>query len=234
MGNSSSGYVQQHLQTAEKTGALTLSGKKFEKWPEELFQRNITLRSLDISANKLKDIPQQIKKFGNLKHVNLSSNRITSGIEVLGELKKLEQINLSANSLREIPSTFAGLRHGNNIKEFPLVLCGLTSLDFLDLSSNELTQIPEGVSGLQVSELNANQNQISRLSEDVARCPRLKTLRLEENCLQLEAIPKALLASSNVSLLAVEGNLFSTKALSEVEGYENYTERYTSTRRKML
>lgn len=63
-------------------------------------------------------------------------------------------------------------------------------------------------------------SQISLLSENVANCPRLKVLRLEENCLQISSIPTSLLADSQVSLLAVEGNLFELKDLQEKEGYE--------------
>ena len=36
-------------------------------------------------------------------------------------------------------------------------------------------------------------SQISIIHEDLSRCPRLRTLRLEENCLALAAIPSSLL-----------------------------------------
>jgi Leucine-rich repeat (LRR) protein len=65
--------------------------------------------------------------------------------------------------------------------------------------------------GPQVTELNLNQNQISSLSASLAECPRLKTLRLEENCLSLAAIPTDLLTKSKVSTLCTAGNLFSEK-----------------------
>lgn len=58
------------------------------------------------------------------------------------------------------------------------------------------------------------------LSTEVSRCPRLKVLRLEENCLELSSIPHSILAESQVSLFSVEGNLFEVKNLRELEGYE--------------
>ena len=85
----------------------------------------------------------------------------------------------------------------------------------------------------QVTEMNLNQNQISSLSPTLAACPRLKTLRLEENCLTLDAIPSDLLTSSAVSLLAVEGNLFHIKKLEDKEGFDKYMERFTAVRRKL-
>jgi len=93
--------------------------------------------------------------------------------------------------------------------------------------------IPNGVEGLQLTELNLNQNQISSIAPSLAECPKLKTLRMEENCLALEAIPSELLTKSTVSTLHLAGNMFSEKQLSDVEGYQTYLSRYTAVRRKL-
>lgn len=62
--------------------------------------------------------------------------------------------------------------------------------------------------------------QISVVSAEVSRCPRLKVLRLEENCLELSSIPQSILNESQVSLFSVEGNLFEVKKLRDLEGYD--------------
>lgn len=62
--------------------------------------------------------------------------------------------------------------------------------------------------------------QISLLSAEVSMCPRLKVLRLEENCLELSSIPLSILKDSQVSLFSVEGNLFEVKKLRNLEGYD--------------
>jgi len=62
--------------------------------------------------------------------------------------------------------------------------------------------------------------QISRLSECIADCPRLKVLRLEENCLALGSFTTRILRDSRISLLAVEGNVFDTKNFQAIEGYD--------------
>lgn len=51
-------------------------------------------------------------------------------------------------------------------------------------------------------------------------CPRLKVLRLEENCLELSSIPLSILKDSQVSLFSVEGNLFEVKNLRDLDGYD--------------
>merc|ERR1712096_324430 len=109
----------------------------------------------------------------------------------------------------------------------------LKHLAIVDLSSNRLTSVPGEVGQLEATELVLNCNQISHLATEISKCPRLKTLRMEENCLALDSIPKALLAESGVSLLALEGNLFDVKKLDEVEGFDKYMERYTAVKRKL-
>merc|ERR1712038_2200221 len=148
---------------------------------------------------------------------------------------------INGNHISDLPDTVANLKNlkelnlsGNRIQKFPLALTKLRKLDVVDLSSNNLTSIPnDDVHELQVTELNLNQNQISSLSADIAKCPRLKTLRLDENCLALEAIPVVLLTDSVISTLSVNGNMFTEKQLAEVEGYSVYLERYTAVKRKM-
>lgn len=113
------------------------------------------------------------------------------------------------------------------------MFAGLKNLDVLDLSRNKITRVPPAVKGLCVIELNLNQNQLSELASDIADCPRLKTLRLEENCLQISAISPRIMKESLIANLCLDGNLFSSKQLIEVEGYDQYMERYTNCRRKL-
>ena len=58
------------------------------------------------------------------------------------------------------------------------------------------------------------------LSEDVADCPRLKVLRLEENCIEKAMITPKILKHSQIALLAIDGNLFPSKDFPHLEGYE--------------
>lgn len=122
----------------------------------------------------------------------------------------------------------------NRITAFPLMFCGLKHLDVLDLSHNRLTSIPDGVAELHVTELNLNQNEISEISENLADCPRLKTLRVEQNCLQIKSIHRRILEDSKISNLTVEGNLFEMKQFPDLEGYDKYIERYTAVKKKLF
>ena len=65
--------------------------------------------------------------------------------------------------------------------------------------------------------------QVSELPDVLIECPRLKVLRVEENCLELRAITVQLLKNSNIANLACEGNLFEMREFPHVEGYEEVT-----------
>ena len=61
---------------------------------------------------------------------------------------------------------------------------------------------------------------MSHLPNSIAQCQRLKVLRLEENCLDISAFTEDIMKNSKISLFAVEGNMFSTKAFNQLEGYD--------------
>lgn len=179
-------------------------------------------------------IPPEISKLKKLETLSLNGNQIQQLPPTLGQLKALRTLNLSGNQISEFPAGLGTLRH----------------LDLLDLSRNQIRIVPAEVSELQAIEINLNQNQvqqvhrfttdfykndkredefllqtvpllqISVLSAEVSRCPRLKVLRLEENCLELSSIPQSVLKDSQVSLFSLEGNLFEVKNLRDLEGYD--------------
>lgn len=238
MGNSG---LKQHYETAKKTGALNLSQRKLDDFPQNLRTFGPYLRTLDLSVNKFVRLPDDVGAFVLLKHLNLSQNKLVALPDVLGALVKLESLNASMNQIRTLPKSLGNLSHlkqvnlsENQISEFPLMLCGLKHLDVLDVSRNKLTTVPDGASALHVVELNLNQNQISLISEKVADCPRLKTLRLEENCLSVNAIPTRVLKDSKISNLLLDGNLFEMRQFAEADGYDQYVERYTAVKKKLF
>ncbi|XP_014824130.1 PREDICTED: leucine-rich repeat-containing protein 57 [Poecilia mexicana] len=236
MGNSA---LKSHLETSQKTGVFQLTAKGLQEFPEELQRLTSNLRTVDLSGNKIEILPASIGNFLQLKSLTLNSNKLTGLPAEIGKLKKLETLSLNGNQIQQLPPTVGQLKalrtlnlSGNQFTEFPAGLGTLRQLDLLDLSRNRIQSVPAAVSELQAIEINLNQNQISVLSAEVSRCPRLKVLRLEENCLELSSIPESILAESQVSLFSVEGNLFEVKKLRELEGYEKYMERFTATKKK--
>ncbi len=145
----------------------------------------------------------------------------------ISSMIKLETLNLSENLLKRVPPSIIQLKNlktinlsKNNLASIPRELCQIEKLDSLDLSSNKINQVEDYVEPLNCIELNLNENRISSLSVHIAKCPRLKVLRLEQNCLELKAIPSDLMKISNVALLAYEGNMFTQKQFALMDGYD--------------
>lgn len=230
-----------HLETAEKTGVCNLSNRKLEEFPKELERISKTLRNLDLSSNRLPDIPAVISLYSMLKCLNCEANRIDQVSDELYKLKRLETLNLGNNRVLTIPPTIGALTalktvnlSGNKIESFPLGLTQCRHMDSVNLSRNKISSIPQGMDNFQAIELNLNQNQISFVDKSIAKCTRLKVLRLEENCLDGESFPSSILTDSNVSTLTLDGNLFTMKQFADMPGYDDYMERYTATKKKMI
>lgn len=238
MGNSS---IKEHYETAKKTGHLVLSDKGLTDFPSQLKTMGPQLRTLDISSNKFSVLPGEIASFKTLKRLTLDRNKLSVLQSEIGEMVKLEFLSACENRIRTLHENLLKLSNlkevnltDNLITEFPLVFCHLKQLNILTLNKNAITEVPNGVSKLHVIELNLNQNQISSISNDVAKCPLLKTLRMEENCIQLESFPTSVLSDSQVSVLAIEGNMFDMKNFVHLDGYDKYMNRYTAVKKKMF
>ncbi|KAJ8309184.1 hypothetical protein KUTeg_014058 [Tegillarca granosa] len=236
MGNSN---IKQHIETAQKTGACQLCKLGLKEFPEDLHKLTKNLRTLDLSENKLTELPPVIGSFSLLKNVGISHNKLERLPEELGNLKKLESLSLESNSITALPASFVNLAalrtlnlSSNKLTVFPKQLIKLRQLDAVDLSKNKITIIPDDIQDCQAIELNLNQNQLSNLPESLSMCPRLKVLRLEENCLEISAFSPKIMKESKIALFAFEGNVFDTKAFNHLEGYDEYMERYTATKKK--
>ncbi|XP_065882737.1 leucine-rich repeat-containing protein 57-like isoform X3 [Dysidea avara] len=219
------------------------------------------LRSLDLSKNKLPDIPSSVGQLAAVKTINLSENTIelyphssdniplSTNDELclkreipdeIAQCSRLDNFNISNNCLTLLNPSMAALKHlrnlnasHNQLTSFPSFVCDIATLDYLDLSHNMIDLLPSSLETLKVVEINLNNNKVPQLPASIAQCPRLKVLRVEQNELILSGIPDVLLMDSKISLLAAEGNNFSMRDLEEMPGYDKYLERFSAVRRKL-
>ncbi|THD19186.1 Leucine-rich repeat-containing protein 57 [Fasciola hepatica] len=240
MGNS----LVPRLENAEKTGILQLSGLRITKIPDTV--KNLSnLRSLDLSTNKLEVLKPWIGRLKLLKVLNVENNKLHYFPAELCLLTKLETLNASRNLLTSLimpghVTNFANMQNlrfihlsSNSLTEFPVELCSASiPINLLDLSDNQIGLIPSCVASIQAIELNLDQNRVKTIAPSIAKCPRLKVLRLEHNQLTLEAFPEEILTNSQVSSLSVSGNMFQMRELYALPSYAQYMERYTAVRKK--
>lgn len=239
MGNASS--LKHHIETAEKTGVIQLSKSNLRTIPQDVIRISQVLRTLDLSNNRLQELGDNIASLINLKILKLHDNKLKLISARIGQLEKLETLLLERNLLEQLPNELSQLSSlkvlnlsGNKFRVFPKQVCGLKSLEVLDLSQNEVASIPDEISQCNAAEINLNNNRISKLNDALKYCPKLKILRLDNNEVELTSISKPILADSKICLLSLENNPFTLKQLQERDGYDEYSERFTSTKRKLM
>ena len=115
--------------TYSKLDTLTKDIAKFKNLEElNLLANNITvipdelweltkLKKLNLGWNKIDSISPKVGHLQNLEELNLAKNSLTKLPATIGELKKLTKINISWNKIRFIPSQ---LLSSTSLKEFLL------------------------------------------------------------------------------------------------------------------
>ncbi|UMM19066.1 hypothetical protein L5515_014840 [Caenorhabditis briggsae] len=237
----STSTVNKHLEMASKSRVLQLKGTGLKKIPDEVEQLAGVLRNLELSENKIREIPVFIGLFSQLKQLHLSNNCLESLPDEIGSMKKLEILNLGGNKIKNLPDTIAGCTDlrtidvsSNSFSEFPISIIACLQLDILNLNENQIETLPDDVSKLQVIELSLSQNRLKTLnSSNLSKSHRLRTLRVDGNCLEKTEFARDLLESSTVSVITYDGNRFQLKDFQDLPGYDAYQERFTATKRKI-
>lgn len=102
-------YDIPHLQATDfpNLEVLNLSYNKLSRSSLQALNQLSKLRVLDLSANGLRDLPQEFARYQALEELNLSANElestdasIQSTFKYLGTLPHLKRLNLSHNKLQ--------------------------------------------------------------------------------------------------------------------------------------
>ncbi|KAA8589360.1 hypothetical protein FQN60_012725, partial [Etheostoma spectabile] len=127
---------------------LDLQHNHLTELPHNLFIKAQSLRYLNVSANKLENLPAASltdDSFSSLEELYATNNSLTDN--KLARLEQLEELDLSGNRLRAVPTTILSCQrmhtlsaHSNCINAFPEVL-QLPEIKCVDLSCNELTEV---------------------------------------------------------------------------------------------
>uniref|UniRef100_A0A914M893 Uncharacterized protein n=1 Tax=Meloidogyne incognita TaxID=6306 RepID=A0A914M893_MELIC len=238
----STAIIQKALEQAKKSKTLNLKGTGMKIMSPLIDELSEELRTIDLTSNKLKLLSPSIGNFVMLRQLHLSENRLIELPDELGCLRKLEVLNVSGNYLEKLPESLAGCSSlsnisisNNRLKEFPIVLTCLIKLELLDLSGNTITGLPNEICNLRAIELNLQKNRLASLNaSNLEKCERLKTLRVDENCLAKECFTNELLTNSQISLISFDGNLFQEREFQSLPGYENYEKRFTATKKRLF
>jgi internalin A len=138
------------IEKAKASGVTTLdlSGNRLTQLPPELFQpKNLTV--LWLNGNLLKTLPPEIGHLNKLTTLNLSKNRLTVLPTEIGQLTNLTVLSLGNNQLTALPKEICQLTnleklslYNNRLTTLPPDICKLTKLKYLTLDDNPLTSPP--------------------------------------------------------------------------------------------
>ena len=157
-----------------------------------ILSKNKNIKTLNLSQNRIKKLPNSIGRFKYLEELNLFSNKLEKlpfGIEGLHQLKYLD---LSGNQDLDLEFNIKYLKH-------------LKKLEVLNLSFNRMKSLPSSIHELEsLRKLNLSFNQLTNLPKELFEMPNLTTIELWNNYCdyeQLKYIDK-MAKKHNIEILA--------------------------------
>lgn len=185
-----------HLSTYEALKAgelkeikeLRLNNLGIEVFPEEIFSLFDSLELLDLSGNKLSDLPQDLYRFKHLKIAFLSSNQFKVFPEVLAQCPSLKMIGFKNNQIEYIPED-----------AFP------AKLRWLILTQNRIEHLPKSIGKhIRLQKLMLAGNLLQSLPDELQNCSNLELLRISAN--NFHSLPTWLWQMPKLAWLAYAAN----------------------------
>ncbi|KAL2935470.1 Plant intracellular Ras-group-related LRR protein 7 [Bienertia sinuspersici] len=172
------------------TGIVALRDSKLKQtFPDEILDLDRVVRTVDLTHNKIVDVPVEINKLINMQRLILAENLIERLPMNLGKLQSLKVMTLDGNRLSGLPDELGQLVRleqlsvsRNVLTYLPETLGSLRNLKLLNASNNQLKYLPESIgSCFSLEELQANDNSIDDLPPSVCNLIHLKSLSLDNN-----------------------------------------------------
>ena len=167
------------------------------EFPREIFDLADTLEILDLSGNRLSELPDDFARLRKLKILFCSDNNFRHLPAVLGDCPALEMVGFKANRIETVD---AG--------SFPPLL------RWLILTDNRIGTLPGSIGRcVRLQKLMLAGNRLDRLPEEMAACVNLELIRLSAN--RFREFPRWLFELPRLSWLALAGNPWSEISASE-------------------
>ena len=178
------------------------------EFPPEIFDLADSLEILNLSGNRLDELPDDLPRLHRLRVIFCSDNLFTRLPEVLGACARLETVGFKANRISHVPARAlpVGLRWliltDNAITELPEALGQRSRLQKLMLAGNRLDRLPDSLAAAGALELvRIAANQFDALAPWLCALPRLAWVGLSGNpCSRPAAASGAISAAQPVDI----------------------------------
>lgn len=214
------------------TGIVGLRDSNLKCLPSEVLELERAVRMLDITHNKLVDIPLEIGSLVNIQRLILSENHLERLPITLGKLQSLKVLAIDDNRLTTLPDELGllvrlerlSVSH-NSLRSLPETIGSLRNLVQLNVSNNHLTFLPESIgSCFSLEELLANGNSIEDLPLSLCRLVNLKSLALSNN--NVKQLPQNLLKDcTSLQSILLHDNPISMEQFQQMEGFQEFESR---------
>lgn len=170
--------------------SVSLSNLQLNVFPIELYDVCESIEFIDLSGNKLTELPTDIYRFKKLKFLFLNDNQFTTFPESLYNLESIELLGFKSNKI-------------NFIAENAIPKC----IKWLILTNNKIEFLPNSIGNcIKLQKCMFAGNQLKELPESMQNCKNLELLRISAN--QLESLPDWLFLLPKLTWLAFSGNNF--------------------------
>ncbi|KAB2628016.1 plant intracellular Ras-group-related LRR protein 7-like [Pyrus ussuriensis x Pyrus communis] len=176
-----------------------------QTFPAEVLDLDRSIRTIDLTNNKIVEIPMDISKLVNLQRLMLAHNLIDRLPINLAKLESLKVMTLDGNQVTTLPDEYF-----------------LMQLKLLNVSKNKLKSLPESIgSCFSLEELQADDDSIDELPESVCNLIHVKSFCLDNNNIPTNLL-KDCKALQNISL---HGNPISMDQFQQMEGFQEFEAR---------
>jgi hypothetical protein len=175
------------------------------EFPGHLFDWSETLETIDLSNNRLTQLPADFWKFKKLKILFLSNNEFVEFPEVLKYCPQLDIVGFKANKIAHVPE--------HSIPE---------NLRWLILTGNQIGQLPTSIGNCKrLQKVMLAGNRLTHLPDEMQNCTEIQLLRISANC--FKQLPAWLFGLPKLTWLAFAGNdLGPTQSSTSVLPEENW------------
>lgn len=140
--------LEKALENPDQVYRLDLSGQKLKEVPEGVFRLK-NLNALDLSNNKLKELPERLRELKFLQEFRASKNKLAAVPKGFCELTHLKRLDLSRNALTGLPQCVGAFTElvsldlwDNDLADFPEEMADMQALRYLDLRAIQF-EVPE-------------------------------------------------------------------------------------------
>jgi Leucine-rich repeat (LRR) protein len=179
--------VAEALKSENPVYKFIIFGQDLQEFPDGICELS-TLNTLELTRNKLKDLPFCLANLQYLQSLYISKNQFEKMPKAIYDIPNLKRLNVGYNPMK-VPNDFDKLStldelqlEGLKLNDFPSSVLKMPNLRILDIADNSLTSLPEDIAKLEKLEvLDIAHNQISEFPDGITELKNLKRIDIGKN-----------------------------------------------------